>query len=149
VDASVIVSIVALVSSIGGVYVANRFTAKTARQAQETTAEIESRKLDATAMVERDKAWKDDVDRLRARMYEDDQRHEQETAKLEGRLQALEEELRLVNRQRAFDRAHIDAMVAWSRIVVGMMKEAGITFPPPPPGISDTLPPNLLKPITD
>jgi hypothetical protein len=149
-DPSVIVAVLALLSSLGGIVIANRFTARTARQAQETSAEIERKKLDASSWQEAVALWKDDVKQLRERLVEDDLRHELETTKLQGRIDTMEEELRLVNRDRAFDRIRIDALVAWSRHAVTVMRNAGITFPNPPPGVEESLPPSgpgAIRPI--
>lgn len=134
-EPSVLIAVLALISSLGGVVVANRYTARTAREAQETTAEIESKKLDASSWQEALKGWKDDVRQLREDRAEDAARYEADLAKLQGRVNSLAEELEAVNRARVFDRTQIDAMVAWGRIVVQMMRTAGIAYPPPPPGI--------------
>jgi hypothetical protein len=139
-DPSVIVAVLALVSSLGGIVVANRFTARTARQAQETTADIERKKLDASSWQDAVKLWKDDVMQLRKDREEDSVRHETEVIKLQSRLESMEDELRVVNRRGALLLARDDAMVAWSRVVVTIMREAGIVFPPPPPGVAETNP---------
>lgn len=149
-DPSVIVAALALVSSLGGIVVANRFTARTARQAQETTAEIERKKLDAASWADAVKLWQNDVVLLRQRISDDRTEYETDTAKMQGRLEAMEEELRQVQRERIYDRHRIDALVVWSRTAVRMMREAGISFPQPPPGVTDTDPGSgALRPITD
>jgi hypothetical protein len=147
VDSSVLIAIIALISSLGGIIVANRYTARTARQAQETTAEIESRKLDASSWQESLKLWKDDVKVLREQIKEDNIRYENDKAKMSGEIDAMREELRQVHKERTYDRVQIDAMVAWGKTVVVMMEKAGIPFPPAPRGILDTIPPGAMRPI--
>jgi hypothetical protein len=140
-DASVIVAVLALVSSLGGIVVANRYTARTARDAQKQAAEIEEKKLDAASWKQSIDNWKDDVQQLRAARNEDRVQYENELSKMKSQLEAMDEELKMINRSRAFDRAQIDAMVAWSRVVIAMMRSADIPFPPAPPGVADSLPP--------
>jgi hypothetical protein len=154
-DPSVIIAIISLVGSVGGIWVANRYTARTARDAQaqaralgEQTAEIERKKLDQESWRVQVDSWRADVAQLRELRMEDQQRHEIEMQKMQSRLDATDEQLRLMMRERAFDRAHIEAMVAWGRVVVSMMRTAGIAYPPPPPGVTDTLPPGAIPPVT-
>ena len=140
-DVSVILAVIAMVSSLGGIVVANRYTARTAREAQRQSAEIEEKKLDSASWKESVNNWKDDVQQLRAARREDQVQYENDLSKLQSRLDALDEELKIVNRARAFDRAQIDAMVAWGRVVVAMMRNADIPFPPAPPGVAESIPP--------
>ena len=46
----------------------------------------------------------------------------------------------VVARERAQEQAYLDALVAWCRIVVQLLRQAGIAYPPLPPGVSDTDP---------
>lgn len=139
-DSSVIIAIIALVSSLGGIVVASRYTARTARQAQETTKLIEEKKLDASSWQEQVKSWRDDVRQLRELRAQDRADHETEMSKCMTRIDNLEEARRRDAQERARDRAHLDAFVSWSRMVAKLLRQADIAYPPPPPGVEDTSP---------
>lgn len=148
-DTSLVVALVGLVTSLGGIFIANRYTARTARQAQTTTAEIEQKKLDVASWQDQVKSWRDDVQTLREQRAADKAEYDREISKCNVRITELEEGRRADARQRAETQAHLDAVVAWGRMVVMLLHRAGIAYPAPPPGIQDTDPGRgTLRPVS-
>jgi type II secretory pathway pseudopilin PulG len=148
VDPSVVIAIVGAIASIGGIFVANRYTSRIAKNAQIATQQIEEKKLDVASWQDQVKSWRDDVKQLRELRVQDRTEYENELHKAMTRIDALEEARRADARERAADRAIIDAMGAWGRVVVAILNKAEIVYPMPPPGIADTDPGSgRLRPI--
>jgi uncharacterized membrane-anchored protein YhcB (DUF1043 family) len=140
VEPSVIIAILGVVSSLGVVVIANRYTARTARAAQETTAEIEEKKLDAASWKDQVESWRSDVKELREQRAADSRRFEEQLARQATRIDELTATVERQSGEIMRDRAHVTALVSWGRRVVALLREAGIAFPPPPPGVADTDP---------
>ena len=148
-DPSVVIAIVGAIASIVGIFIANRYTTRIAKNAQLATQQIEEKKLDVASWQEQVKSWRDDVKQLRELRVQDRTEYENELHKAMARIDALEDARRIDARERASDRATMDAMRAWGRVVVGILTRADIVFPMPPPGISDTDPGHGgLRPVT-
>lgn len=113
--------------------VANRYTAKTAREAQKTTAQTELAKLD----IQRINEWRGDTESLRRQRLEDKQAFDKELSEMKARLGDLEVE----NRQARTERV---AFVAWARSIVMVLRERDVPYPPPPLGVLDTGPHNRI-----
>lgn len=128
-DGSSIVSIVVALLSVAGVYIANRYTSKSAQAAQETTQQIEMAKLE-TARTE---GWRADNIELRKQREEDRKTYESNMREIVNRVEMLELDQKVSQRER-------QSIVAWARRIVDLLKESGIPYPPPPPGIMDTDP---------
>lgn len=139
-DTSLLVALVGLATSLGGIIIAQRYTARTARAAQASTAAIETRKLDVTSWQAQVEAWRADVKQLRELRAEDKAEHEAEMARMQERIDGLDTKLRDASRERVRDRANMDALIAWARVVVGLLRQAELVFPAPPPGVTDTDP---------
>lgn len=146
-DTAIIIAVIGLVGSLGGVYLAQRITARTARQAAQTTAELETRKLDQATWQEQYQGWRDDALKLREllsaqedRAREDRERSEQRISDLDKRLQILTRRLDDIQRERAKERAQLDSIISWCRVVVVLLRQAGVAYPPLPPGVLDVPP---------
>ena len=107
--------------------VANRYTAKTAREAQKTTAQTELAKLD----IQRIQDWRADNQALRQQRIEDKHEFDKEIGEMKARLGDLEVE----NRQARTERI---AFVSWARSIVLVLQDRQIPYPPPPVGVLDT-----------
>jgi septal ring factor EnvC (AmiA/AmiB activator) len=155
VDTSVVLAIIALVSSLGGIVIANRYTARTARQAQVTTAEIEKDKIEQTSWRELNQGLREEVKRLRddaradreewaaqlEKVRTDALTHGHDCAKQLDRLrQQIEQDAARHNRDRAHLARQVDALVDWGRAVVRQGRVHDWQLPSPPPALADTDP---------
>lgn len=136
----VLIAVLGVIGTLGGVYVANRFTARTARAAQQTTAEIEAKKFDAASWKDQVDSWRADVKELREQRDADARRFAEQLGRMQGRIDELAATVERQAGEIMRDRQHVTALVSWGRQVVALLREAGITFPPPPPGVADTDP---------
>lgn len=126
---------VAMISLAGVVYAARSSRAANARSEVTKTwqAQLDAlqRAVDGARM--RADSWRDDVEALRADRDEDNARHAEEIAAVRGDLEKVKE-------QATQDRTARHELVSWARAVIALLRGHGITFPPPPPGVSDTDP---------
>jgi hypothetical protein len=124
-NSSEIVSLAISIVGFLGVFVAQKFTSRTAKSAQEITAAAELAKVNQA----RDDGWRQDNIELR-----------KQRAEAEARLDALSERVdSLEEANRHFAREKND-FVIWARKIVDLLKNSGIPYPPAPPGILDTDP---------
>lgn len=151
IDPSVIVAIIALVSSIGGIFIANKFTARSARDAQSKAATVEQNKLDEQrrqSLMDNMQEEINRIDEMRRRdrqeyitiRDEDKEAFEAHRKDCAERISLLEDEQRRLRRERNTLSGRVDDLILWSRAVVRVMRNAGITYPPPPPGVDSTDP---------
>lgn len=155
VDVSVLTTIIASVLTLLGIVVANRYTARTARSAQEITAGIESEKLEVQSWRELNAGLREEVKRLRDDAKADRGELEREleivrqraeyhssdcTKKIDQIRAELEEDLRRVKRERMRLAQHLDHLVEWGRSVVSHARRNGWEIPAPPPMLADTDP---------
>lgn len=128
-DASSIVSVIVAFFSVLGVYIANRYTAKSAQKAQETTVQLEMAKIEK----ERTEGWRADNIELRKQREEDKAGYETRMRHLNDRVESLEAEQVVSQRERK-------SIINWAYRVVEVLRDAGLAYPPPPPGLIDTDP---------
>src|SRR5206468_2644409 len=86
VNASIIVATIGLIGSVTAVLIANRYTARTARRAAETTERMEERKLDASTWKDQYEGWREDALKLRELRDADQARYEQDRQRWEAKL---------------------------------------------------------------
>lgn len=145
-DPSVIVAIIALVSSVGGIFVANRYTSKNARDAAAKSVIVEQGKLDEQRRQSLMDNMQEEITRLndmRRTDREEYQRVRQEDrdefarrlAETNVKLATISTEHDQYRRERTFLQQQVDTLVLWSRAVVRVMRSAGVQYPPPPPGV--------------
>lgn len=120
--------LVAMLGLVGVVY-----TVRGARDANQRSEQTVAWKAQIDALQKRADSWRDDVDALRADRDEDRARHAEEIA-------AVREDLTKIQKQATEDRLARYELVHWARAVMALLRQAGITFPPPPPGVADTDP---------
>jgi hypothetical protein len=147
VNTSIIVAVLGLIGSVAAVIIANRYTARTARRAADATERMEERKLDASTWKDQYEGWREDALKLRELRDADQARYENDRAHWEAKLNEcnakidqLQQQMAVVARERVQEQAYLDALVAWCRVVVALLRQAGIAYPPVPPGITDTDP---------
>jgi hypothetical protein len=146
-DASIVVAVLGLVGSVTAVVIANRYTSRTARKAAQATERMEERKLDASTWKDQYEGWREDALKLRELRDADQARYEADRERWETKINdcvekidRMQAQLAVVARERAQEQAYLDALVAWCRIVVQLLRQAGVAYPPVPPGITDTDP---------
>jgi septal ring factor EnvC (AmiA/AmiB activator) len=151
----VLTTVIASVLTLLGIVVANRYTARTARSAQEITATIEQEKLEVQSWKDLNAGLRDEVKRLRDSAKEDRGDLERELELVRQRAEAhssdcsqkiaeirteLEEDLHRVKRERMRLALHLDHLVAWGRVIVAHARHNGWEIPAPPPMLADTDP---------
>jgi hypothetical protein len=124
-NASEFVSLAISVVGFLGVIVANRFTSRTAKSAQEITAAAEL----AKATQSRDDGWRSDNVELRKAQSE----YRERIDHLSDRVDSLEDQNRMFLREK-------NDIIIWARKIVDLLKNSGIPYPPAPPGVLDTDP---------
>jgi hypothetical protein len=146
-NTSIVVAVLGLIGSVAAVYIANRYTARTARRAADATERMEERKLDASTWKDQYEGWREDALKLRELRDADQARYEADRERWETKINdcvekidRMQAQLAVVARERAQEQAYLDALVAWCRIVVQLLRQAGVAYPPVPPGITDTDP---------
>src|SRR5438270_4762714 len=140
-NTSVLIAIIGAVASVVGVIIAQRVTARNATKASETTERLEERKLDQAGWAAQYAGWKDDALKLREQRDRDQERYEQDRIKFEARLAEMDAKLTEIVRARAQEQAYLDSLLSWCRVVVVLLRQAGISFPPLPPGVTAPPPP--------
>lgn len=146
-DPTIAVAVLALISSLGGIVVANRYAARGARSAQEAAQRIENTKVDAEAYKRAresyDAALKEQeqrIARLRKEMEDDRREHERDMAECLRRIERLEGDLERDRgrlRRLASDLAKLSA---WARRLIRSLRSQGIAYDPPPIELGDTDP---------
>ena len=128
---------VTILSASGGIlaaivtYLGMRITQRQAAKAQQTTAEIETAKVDAQAYAEARAIWDSLIKDLRNTVR--DQRDEiaklrDETASFRVRLEDLEQ-------KRSGDRYAIHVLTVYARQLLKVITTADLVPPPPPEGL--------------
>lgn len=129
-----------LVTALAG-YVGVRYTARSARAAQEEAErranDLEKNKVDALAYERaRDNydaaiaTMQREIDQLKAGREYDRQEHKRQIESLQNRVQELET-------ARASDRATISSLVAYVKVLLDLLRDNRIAYPPPPTHLSD------------
>lgn len=146
VDPSVIVAIIALVSSVLGIFIANRYTARTAREAAAKSVLVEQSKLDESRRQSLMDNMQEEIDRIQRMRKEDREEYQriraEDRAEFERRLTETNTKLTAISteheqyrRERTFLQQQVDTLVMWSRAVVRVMRNNNVNYPPPPPGV--------------
>lgn len=148
IDTSIVVAVIALLSSISGIVIANRYTSRNAREAAAKSASVEQSKLDEQRRQSLMDNMQEEINRVDAmrkqdreeyRRVRDEDRAEFQAHKLEcqARIRSLEEEQAMLRRERTSLTQQVDALIEWSRAVMRVMRNADVTYPAPPPGVDN------------
>lgn len=154
VNISIIIAIIAAVTSLGGVWLTTRATTKQARkaaqqakQASDQTRELERGKVDAEAYARARASYDAAIDELEARitrlrdeLRETREEHVREMKEMTDRVGRLEGE-RERNRQyiRRLNR-DLHLLSEWARGLLHDLRSRGIAHPPPPVDLGDSDP---------
>lgn len=128
-DGTIVAALVAAIAAILVAGVTGWYTFRAARRNTESTREIEEDKLS----VEQVAQWREDVNTLRRQRAEDAAEHRGAVEAMNGRLDRLSRRLEAVERRER-------VLVQWARDIVTIMRQHSISFPAPPPGVTDTDP---------
>lgn len=146
-NATIIAALIGLFGSISGVYIANRWQARTARRVAEAQEDVATQELQVNVWHQQYEAWKADAIALREQRDADQQRYEADRNRFEQRFAEMAQEMEglkarvsTLTRERAEEQAYVEALIAWCRVVVRLLQQAGIAYPPLPAGVSDTDP---------
>lgn len=147
----IIAALMGALGTILGVTITNFVSSRTARRSAELTATVQTREIEQQGWQQHYEAWKDEALQLRRLRDEDQQRYEANRRNLEARfaemsekVNAMETRMTTMTRERAEERVFLEAIIAWCRVVVRLLREAGIAYPPLPPGVvADTDPDGL------
>jgi hypothetical protein len=134
IDTSVIVAIIALVGSIGGIVIANRYTSRNARDAAAKSVIVEQSKLDESRRQNLMDNMQEEITRLNEMRKADRIEFEQRLAETNLRLTELMTQHDNYRRDRVLLQQQVDSLVLWSRSVIRILRGAELQYPPPPPG---------------
>lgn len=115
----------AVAALISGFFARRKTIAEAGRTGADATASM------ATASATQVKSLLDQLDALRADRDEDEARND-------AQLTELRERMSTVERQATEDRTARWELIQWARAVIEILKQAKITFPQPPAGVSDS-----------
>lgn len=135
VDPSVVISVIAAGGTVVGAilsYLAVRFTQRSATAAAEASNRLERTKVDAAAYDSAKETWQEHVSSLKERVAELVVRVEQ----LETQRQRDAERIRELQLEQERDRGLIRELSTWARLVLPLLDDRGITYPPPPAGLA-------------
>ena len=150
-DSAVVVAIVMAGASVVVALVGGGYTFRAARRNAEATREVERDKLSTASWEAQVKSWREDVVTLREQRAKDLAAYELHMRDCSEQIKSLTIRVDNLVRQRTDDeRRHrrerldlerrVDGLTAWGRQVVAVMRERGVPFPTPPPGVVDTDP---------
>lgn len=122
-------------------YLGLRFTAQSSRKAQqqteERTAALERSKVDAQAYERARenydsalKTMQSQIDALKTGRQYDREEHSRQINELRERLRELEDARRV-------DRATIATLAAYARVLLGILRDNKLAYPPPPDHLTD------------
>lgn len=131
-DPAIVVAFVGALGSVFAVFVANRFTSRSARAAQKQAAEIERTKVDALAYQRAResydaalKAQELRIQQLQSEMAEDRGEYRAEIADCKSRIRELEDARRM-------DQLRIRTLVEYMRTLIQILRSHQIDYPLPP-----------------
>ncbi len=149
IDPSIIVAIIALVSSVAVVIIANRFTSKASREAAQKSIVVEQNKLDEQRRQNLMDNMQEEITRLNEMRKADRVEFEARLTETNSRLASISAEHEAYRRERFTLQQHVDALTLWARAVVRVMRTNNIAYPAPPRGVDETDPegfPPLARP---
>jgi Tfp pilus assembly protein PilN len=118
------------------VYLGVRYTQRQAAQAQERTADTEAERVDLARLD----AMAKEITRLDQRYAEADTRHIAQIRQLrrdhDSELRALRGRVDEVEQAHARARTEIRTLAEYARGLLRLLQHAGISYPPPPPGLN-------------
>jgi septal ring factor EnvC (AmiA/AmiB activator) len=135
IDASIIVAIIALVSTVSGVIIANRYTSRAAREAAAKSVIVEQSKLDEQRRQYLMDNMQEEITRITEMRRQDRDDYDRRISEMNTRMTAISDQHDQYRRERSFLQQQVDSLVLWSRAVVRVMRGANITYPPPPQGV--------------
>lgn len=135
IDASIIVAIIALIGTVGGVFIANKYTSNAAREAAAKSAVVEQSKLDEQRRQYLMDNMQEEITRLNDMRRKDREEFETRLSEMNTRMTVIATEHDQYRRERSFLQQQVDSLVMWSRAVVRVMRNAGVQYPPPPSGV--------------
>lgn len=144
---SILVAVIAALSSIVGVAFTARYAGRATRRAQEEAARTAGTKVDAEAYARAresyDAALREQerrIQRLREEARADRDEHEQDRRDLVKRVEQLERDaVQSRNRMRRVYR-DLQALTAWARTLVRSLRTRGVSYDAPPIDLGDTDP---------
>jgi hypothetical protein len=147
-NTSIIVAVLGLIGSVAAVIIANRYTARTARRAADATERMEERKLDASTWKDQYEGWREDALKLRELRDADQARYEADRAALGSQAQRVQRQDRPApgRSSPSWPGSGRRSRRTWTRWSPGagswwhLLRQAGVAYPPVPPGITDTDP---------
>lgn len=145
IDTSVIVAIIALISTVAAVIIANRYTSRAAKEAAAKSVVIEQSKLDEARRQFIMDNMQEELTRITAERRKEVEDFERRMQSLQQRLAEISDKQDQYRRERSYLQQQVDSLVMWSRAVVRVMRTAELSYPPPPSGVDTD--PNGFEPL--
>lgn len=136
-DSPLIVALMGALGSVLAVVIANRFTTRSARKAQQQSSDIERTKVDAQA-YERARENYDAALTTQGRRIVDLQKElADDRAESRSEIADCRARIRELDLARRSDRERIRALAAYLRTLIAILRQHDITFPTPPAEMDD------------
>lgn len=132
IDLSLWVAVIGLFGSIGAVFVANRFTTRSTRAAQLQTAAIERTKVDALAYERARQSYDAALATQNRRLADLQQELNEDREEYRTGVAECKQRIRELEDARRADQVRIRNLVAYMRVLIGLLRQHEIAYPLPP-----------------
>lgn len=150
-SAPIISAIIGVAGIICGGIITAGWSSRTARRVAAQHDGVETTSLQVNVWQQQYEAWKSDALALREQRDEDQRLYQQDRNRFENilaergrqmdemvvKMHDMEARITTMTRERAEEQVYLEALVAWCRVVVKLLRKAGIAYPPLPEGVSN------------
>lgn len=156
-------TIIAALIGVGGVIlggiVTQFWSGRTARRVAAEHDGVQTTQLQVNVWQQQYEAWKNDAIALRQQRDEDQRLYQEDRDRFESalteqrrlmdemarKMQEMEARILTMTQERAQEQVYVEALVAWCRVVVKLLRKAGIAYPPLPEGIGTETDPRGIQ----
>ncbi len=131
-DSPLVVAFIGAIGSVIAVFIANRFTSRSARRAQRQAAEIERTKVDAQAYARARESYDAALATQTRRIAELQEEMVGDRAEYRSEIADCRSRIRELDEARRSDRNRMRALGEYVRVLIGVLRQHDIPFPAMP-----------------